>query len=389
MELQKGEHMKIYKIALTVMLILTASAWVSAQERKSLSQDEQSQYVVSAKAGQINFLEGEVVYKRLRNDWDILSSGDNLLTGDSVKTGMTGRAEVLLSPGSYMRLSENAEFIFSNASLYSLKINLLKGSAIIESAVIEEPIIVVTPNAEYLIVQKGLYRFQVVSDERSEVTVRKGKVKVADSTVKKGKKAVIEGGVPVIAKYDKRLDDEFDLWSKDRAKTLVAANKRLQRNSLNSLLSNNWFVSMWLYDPFLGYSTFLPGYRGFSSPYGWGYSRCNPYGVRNYWSPQNNYGAGYRAGNNGGTGRGNTGGSSDGGRARRPNPPDSGGRSRAGNDRPRPVLPGSGRTSGGVSSGGGGRASAPRAPVSRPAPSAPTRSMPSSPPSGRTRSNNN
>ncbi|MCI0488239.1 MAG: FecR family protein [Blastocatellia bacterium] len=382
--------MKLCKIALTTMVILMASTWAYGQERNSLPPDEQSQYVVSAKAGQVNFIEGQVLYKRLRNDWDILTAGDNLLTGDSVKTGVGANAEILLNPGSYLRLSEKAEFIFSNASLYSLKLNLLKGSAIVESAVVEEPITVITPNAEYMIVERGLYRFDVMSDERSEVMVRKGRVLVADAKVKKGKKAVIEDGDHTIAKFNSKLQDEFDLWSKDRAKTLIAANKRLQRNTLRSVLANNWYYSMWLYDRRYGYCTFLPGYRGYSSPYGWGYSSCNPYGFRNYWGPQNNYGAGYRGGNNGNTGGGNTGG---GGRARRPDAPDSGGRGRVGGDRPRPVLPGPGRTGGGSSVGGGrtgGGVSAPSAPRSRPSPSMPSRSSPSpSSGGGRSRSNNN
>ena len=52
--------MRITKIVLVMLIILVAAGSATAQNRKPLSPDEQSKYVVSAKAGVINVLEGDM-----------------------------------------------------------------------------------------------------------------------------------------------------------------------------------------------------------------------------------------------------------------------------------------------------------------------------------------
>ncbi len=300
--------MKLNKIiyALTAISLIVASA--QAQGRRTLSNDEQSQYVVSAKGGLVNIVEGDVSYER-GGKVDMLLTSDVLRAGDVVRTGRDGRAEILLNPGSYLRLSANSEFTFSDTRLHKLGLKLLKGSAIIEASMIVEAITVVTPQGEFPLVNGGLYRFNVGANGNLELIARKGKVQTGRVTVKEGKKAVIGAGTPVVTSFDKKSEDDFDIWSKERAKVIVAANNKLSNRALKRNSSLSMSGNAWIFNPFVGTYTYLPGYWGIYSPYGYGYNTCNPHSRWNPCPQGDCRGYGGR-GDTGGSGSGSTGGSS-------------------------------------------------------------------------------
>ncbi|HJQ69886.1 MAG TPA: FecR family protein [Blastocatellia bacterium] len=332
--------MKLYRItfALTAIIILSAAAY--AQDRKPLPSDEKSQYVVSARAGVVNVVEGDVSFER-GDKSDMLIAGDVVRAGDLVKTGANGRAEILLNPGSYLRLSTNSEFVFNDTRIYRLELNLLKGSAIVEASVVVEAIKVITPQGEVPIVNGGLYRFNVDAEGGAEVVLRKGKLLTGGVVVKEGRKAMIGAGAPAITPFDKKVEDEFDLWSKERARVIVAANRKLSDRALRRSSSLSLSGNAWVFNPFTGSYTFLPGYWGIASPYGYGYSSCNPY------SRWRNWGPGYTGGGTGGGGYYGGGSGSGSGSG------SSGGRG--------------GSTGGGIGQGGGGRATPPPTPPAPPA----------------------
>src|SRR5215831_19164590 len=117
--------MKVGKIAIALGTILI-TATVFGQGRKPFTQEEKRQNLVSASAGDVNFTEGDVKVKTATTDWGALASGDTLKNGDSVKTGTGGRAEILLNPGSYLRLSGDTEFQFDDTSLDNLRLRVPK-----------------------------------------------------------------------------------------------------------------------------------------------------------------------------------------------------------------------------------------------------------------------
>lgn len=330
--------MKLIKTVLTILFILTVAASAIAQDRKPLPADEQSLYVVSAKAGVVNVIEGDVSSKPDKGDWAKLLAGDELREGALVKTGAKSQAEILLTPGCYLRLAENTQFILSSTSAIRFKIDILAGSAIVEASVIEGTLTVATPKTEFSIIREGLYRFNVASDGKAEAAVRKGKVAFGQAIVKEDKKGVFDNGTFAIAKYDKKEMDEFDLWSKDRAKTLIAANRRLSGRTLPRSAVFGFVSNVWIRDSACGCYTFLPFGTGFSSPYGGGYAVCNPY----WYSYRRN---GYGWGNGGG--RYNGGSASSGGSSSNV------GSGRGGSSNGGRIVGGGERTSGG---GGGGRA---------------------------------
>jgi FecR protein len=312
--------MRITKVVVWAAAVFLAAMSVSAQDRKAVPRAELDKYVISAKAGVVNLVEGDarVMHALPFANSEILISGDELQSGDTVRTGIRGRAEILLNPGCYLRLGEQSEFVFLFDNLKGDRLKLLRGSAVLEASALDSSVLVETPKARFEITRDGLYRFNVGPDGRAEVAVRKGRVMVGDTTIKQGKRAVVEGSTAAIAKLDKHDVDVLDGWSKDRSKTLVAANSRLSRVGMSRTLGMSFIRNTWIYDPFCRCYTFLPFAGGFASPYGWGYAVYNPYGY--YYSRPLYSNGGWNGGRSGnGNGRpsngggGNSGGSGGGG----------------------------------------------------------------------------
>jgi hypothetical protein len=356
-------------------------------------------YLISAKAGGVNYVAGDVKVLRKGDDrQQSLTETDDLETGDIVTTGAGGRVEVLLNPGSYMRVDENSEFELTDASLDNLQVRLIRGSAVVEatgSDDVELALKINTPQTEALIVKGGIYRFNVLADETTEILVRKGRLlygRGLASEVKGGRKVIIRrgGGVEVV-KFNKKDEDSLDLWSKERAELLARANQRLNRNTLLAVYddydvsayngySNNRGrhhdrLGVWVYNRDTRSHCFVPvGNRGGSSPYGHNYG--NGLGGGRHDRRGDDGGGGRWSRGNGGRG-GSTGGSS-GGDSGGGSGSDSSGSSGGGSSES------SGNSGGGSNSGrgnnGGGGDSQP-APAPAPAPEPPQVSAPSPPPS--------
>jgi hypothetical protein len=245
--------------------------------------------VVSARAGGVNFVSGEVkVRSGGETEWRDLWEKDELRSGDAVRTGADGRVEILLNPGSYFRAGEGAEFTLADASLDDLRVTLSRGSAVVEAtgySDIDLSITVATPRSRVRIIRSGIYRIDVPATGAAAVSVLKGRARVGSGelVVKGGRRALAgEGGVEV-SKLDKRSPDALDLWSRERGRELARANEKLTRRSMTSLFAQVKFdglfgapnrygySGLWFWSADTGCYTFLPFYPYWQSPYGFGY----------------------------------------------------------------------------------------------------------------------
>ncbi|MDQ6652563.1 MAG: FecR family protein [Acidobacteriota bacterium] len=242
-------------------------------------------FVISAQAGGINAVTGRAtMHGHGNSEWQQLTIKEDLEAGDVVRTGFDGRVEMLLNPGSYMRIGENSEFELADNSLENLEVRLVKGTAILEVTGADDSellISITTPQTRMAIVRRGLYRVNVVPEDTTELIVRKGRVMLMGShtKIKGGNKVVFSRNsfsVAKLEKADKKEQEPLEDWSKDRAKTLAQANSRLSGRMVNAFLSTvseEFFgftgrSGFWLYNPSIGGFTFLPFYFGWRSPYG-------------------------------------------------------------------------------------------------------------------------
>jgi hypothetical protein len=260
---------------------LLFSGFIFAQDEKVVSAAG-DMYVISAKAGGVNYVEGKVAIIRKDGKSGLLLKGDKIEIGDKVSSGADGKVEILLNPGSFVRLGADADFEFQSTDLDNLKLKLSKGSAIYEVYADKEfKVTIDLPEADIELTKSGVYRVDVLADGSGKISVWKGKVQIGDEEVKAGRSAIVKGkSATAMAKFDRDNKDALDIWSDLRAKEASAINKRLQRNALtNSLLNaynrGGWNLfrtfGLWVFDPFTGRWCFLPFGQGWRSPYGYGY----------------------------------------------------------------------------------------------------------------------
>jgi len=259
-----------------------ASASLNAQN-DTLSAAAGDRYVISATAGGVNFIEGTVSVLRKEGKSGYLLKGDTLKIGDKVSTGSDGKAEILLNPGSFLRVGGNSTFEFKTTSLDDLQVKVDSGSAIFEVFAAEDFLVAIhTPKAKYVLIETGVYRVDVTNGS-ARLEVWKGLARVPGTTevVGTGRVAASSGsGSVLVSKFDRDEKDALDIWSKARSKELAKLTAMLKRGNLRtalmrSFLGRRWNMydsfGLWVYEPLYGGHCFLPFGHHWNSPYGHGY----------------------------------------------------------------------------------------------------------------------
>jgi ferric-dicitrate binding protein FerR (iron transport regulator) len=293
-------------IVAVVCVVTGASAYAQTQTLEAaqapvVDSRGRSRFVISARAGAVNLVAGRAILKKRGDSGELpLTSSVDLAAGDVVETGQNGSVEILLAPGSYFRVGTSSAVEMLDTSLEHVRLRVDGGSAIAEITgdSKDSSTEIQTPHGSIVLTKKGLYRVNVARDA-TQLLVRKGEVRVrgteGEIKVKKNELLTMStsGGLSAHNKsgFDKNAQDVFDMWSRERAETLIAFNRRLGdgevNNALNSYLSSNrpWPsryspYGLWVYDSVFGYRTFLPFSSGWGSPYGFGYrsSLGWPYG---------------------------------------------------------------------------------------------------------------
>ncbi|NOT47086.1 MAG: FecR domain-containing protein [Acidobacteria bacterium] len=271
---------RVFGAAVTA-LVLTASLF--AQD-DSIAAAAGSKYLISAKAGGVNFVQGAVGVVRTEGKSGYLLKGDKLEIGDRVSTGADGKVEILLNPGSYLRLGANSAFEFNSTSLDDLQVKLDAGSAILEVFATEDFVVSVnTPKTKLSLIESGIYRVDVGQGDVGKIAVWKGKARIGDdekAVVKSGREGSMLGSALSVSKFDRDDKDDLEIWSKSRAKDLAKITASLERNTMRtalmrSFLGRQWNMynsfGLWVYDPWSRSNCFLPFGWGWGSPYGYGF----------------------------------------------------------------------------------------------------------------------
>lgn len=312
-------HISLFLAAIVVTLFVSFSF---AQDRDSVRAIAGNQYVISAQAGGVNLTIGDVTVQRKNSTSGYLVKGDSLEVGDKVVTASGAKTEVLLNPGSYVRLGGNSEFEFLTTDLDNLQLKLNRGSAMFEVYASDDfRVTVIAPGSRFYLIKSGVYRVDALENGTSRIEVRKGKAQVGDleaTSLKKSRTATVNGSDVAVSKFDRDERDELEDWSRARAKDLAKANANLQRDNLRNSLWNGYRSSrwdtfnsygLWTYSSSFGGYCFLPFSYGWRSPYGFGLNRdlyyfrlpTVVYYVPTVRNSRNPYGSNYPARNSGQT----------------------------------------------------------------------------------------
>lgn len=251
------KHGALALTAIVFLCFMSAAVGLSQKEPEAQWVEEQLAGFLT-KGGTVNAIEGTVTVRRNGSDLRALKPKQQLVNGEEVTAAETGRAEILLNPGYYFRISRNTHATFLDLSRENLKVKLVSGSAIIEVLEISDQsrtfgpsvplellsaiypsITIVTPEAEFALVSGGVFRFDVDTKGNTILKVIKGLAFVAGNRVRGGTEATLRGGSATLKKFDKDFGDDFDDWSRERAALLIDANKLLRHTQWSRQLRHN------------------------------------------------------------------------------------------------------------------------------------------------------
>ena len=256
----------------------------------------------SARPGTVNYVEGSAAING--ETVEPKAVGAALQPGQTLTTN-TGKVEMLLTPGVFLRLDENSAVTMVSPDLMKTEVRLDKGRAEIEADQLykRNDLLVDVNSAQARVLQHGLYEFDAtgndvrVFDGKASVTETDG-VKAVD--VKAGHLLALNAA-PMKEQGFKRDDAQYTdtlyNWSNLRAEYLGEANLSLAQEYAGGEGVYAGYGAGWAYDPALYGYTWLPGDGLFFSPFGYGfYSPFYLYGGGFVYGRGFYGGGGYRGG---------------------------------------------------------------------------------------------
>ncbi|MGA7219060.1 MAG: hypothetical protein WBX38_12125 [Candidatus Sulfotelmatobacter sp.] len=277
--------MKVSKLqgvaTLFLAAILAAPAWANTNNNSSQN---------SAVPGTLNYVEGQAYVADQPVD-------HNSVKNTTIEAGQTlstekGKAEILLTPGVFLREGDNTSVRMDDASLTDTRLTLNQGHAMIEVDQIypQNDLQIVEGNATARIMKPGLYDFDL---QQNEMRVFDGEamVRIGDKQIKlKGDRelAVAANAPDKPQKFDKKAmaGDDLYRWSSLRSDYVAEANvdagQLLVADGYGYGWGPYWNAGFWgpgfgpgfggwYWDPWFSAYTFMPGAGIFYSPFGWGF----------------------------------------------------------------------------------------------------------------------
>ena len=243
----------------------------------------------TAVPGTVNYFEGQasIADQPLAND----AMGKTALAPGQTLNTETGKVEILLTPGVFLRVGDNSSVTMVAASMENTEVTLLKGHAIVEVDQIfpQNDLRVGEGDASARILKPGLYDFDLqqnqmrVFDGEANVNIAGHDVKLkADREL-----AVASGATDKTQKFDKKAETgDLYRWSSLRSDYEAEANV----NAAHIVYAGwgpywgagYWGAGFygpgwgpgwggWYWDPWFSAYTFLPVGGIFYSPFGWGF----------------------------------------------------------------------------------------------------------------------
>jgi hypothetical protein len=275
-----------------------------------------AQSVISARSGLIHYVEGQVylgdqVVETKFGSFPEVKENQKLRTED-------GRAEVLLTPGVFLRLGENSSFRMVTNRLIDTRLEFLSGTAIVEADDVgkDNSVTVVYKDATVHFAKKGLYR---LDSDSGGLRVFEGlaEVSAGDNSAEVRDGHVIALDTLAVSRFDKNSTDALDRWSARRGEYVAMANVGAANSVRSSLFSGgggaygggggygtagvygvggmyglgmysngcmsggSMFNGGWFFNPSFGMYSYVPCMDG---------AMYSPYGYR-FWNPYNVYSA--------------------------------------------------------------------------------------------------
>jgi hypothetical protein len=229
-----------------------------------------AQNVISARSGLIHYVEGDVT---LNGEPVVVKAATfpEMKDGQELRTRL-GRAEVLLAPGCFLRISEDTSIRLVSGRIEDTRLQLAAGSALLEIGEFdrkEQAVTVLVGDTAVEVQKRGLYR---IDANPPQLRVHDGSAEVVAGgqsvTIREGRESALTAAIGP-EKFDKEKGDPFLRWAARRSGYIATANMAAAKRVYDD--STPWRVSGWMYDPYFGAFTFIPATGLYRSPFGYAY----------------------------------------------------------------------------------------------------------------------
>lgn len=222
--------------------------------------------------GTINYIEGQVSV----NGTAVAGNqvGNLVVAPNGVLQTADGKAEMLLTPGVFLRLDSNSSVRMISPSITKTTVELLQGKAMVEAAQVEKEnhLDVVDHGANTVIEKHGIYEFNA---NNPMVAVYDGKAQVQEDDrtkdIGKGKEVALAQNPQMTTQgFDRSNEDDLYQWSKLRSEYISEANM----SSAQTIVVDNpgwWYGTGWYWNPWFDSWAFVPGGGFLYSPFGFGF----------------------------------------------------------------------------------------------------------------------
>jgi hypothetical protein len=247
-----------------------------------------AQSVISAHSGLVQFADGSVFLDDQKLEQKA-GKFEQMNNGSELRTGEDGRAEVLLTPATFLRVGANSDVRMLSNKLEDTRVELLRGSAVLDQGpdTLADTAVTIIYNLDQVQIKKaGLYRFD---SQPPQLKVEKGQATVTGS----GK--TVDANAGYVIPFDDKLmarkllndpaatpgaGDDLDRWSQARANTVDAGNQSAAATDDLSHVIDGWNNNPDTVLQSLGIPPYLPGMSSAIPPPGYGAygSSLSPYG---------------------------------------------------------------------------------------------------------------
>jgi hypothetical protein len=234
-----------------------------------------AQSVISAHSGLIHFSDGSVFLDDQRVEqktgkFGQMNNGSELRTQD-------GRAEVLLTPGTFLRVGANSAIRMLSNKLEDTRVELLSGSAVLNQGqdALRDTSVTVLYNLDQVhIKQPGRYRFD---SQPPQVKVESGDAEVTADGIS------VDAGAGYVVPFEGKLTarkllgdshvnsgDDLENWSAERDTSVAENNQDAAATSDLSGVIDGWQNNPDAVLQSLGIPPYIPGMSSMVPPAGYG-----------------------------------------------------------------------------------------------------------------------
>lgn len=226
--------------------------------------------------GTLNYVEGQAFIGS--ESLSSKSVGSTELQPSQALTSREGKAEILLTPGVFLRVGSKSSVRMISPNLTNTEVEVQRGEAQVEVDQIykQNDLLVMEDGATTQLQKRGVYDFnadlRVVRVLDGQALLQDGDARIK---IKGGREVVLDAAELKAQKFDKnsfKADNDLYRWSSLRSAYLAEANvDQAPTYVVGGWYGPGWLGAGWYWDPWFSCYTFIPASGIFYSPFGWGF----------------------------------------------------------------------------------------------------------------------